>query len=94
MHVRFYVLIVASAFSFISSETKIDKTVFIDLTVVRPRHHGQQSTPKNDEGKREKRSVSVTEQSVVTDTINSLRSSVGASDMNYLVWYLKPIAAV
>ena len=57
-----------------------------DSIVVHRPPQEEQSTPRSDGGKRRKRFISSTDETNIINKINSLRSSVGASNMNYLVW--------
>jgi len=79
-------VVVVSVFTFTSATIEEDILDVMEPVVVHPRFHGEQSTPASSEGKRRKRSISSTDQTNIIDTINSLRSSVGASDMNYLTY--------
>ena len=85
MHSCFCMLVIVSVFISISSATDLNVFDVADSIVVHRPTQEEQSTPRSDGGKRRKRSISSTDETNIINKINSLRSSVGASNMNYLV---------
>lgn len=85
MYVCFCMLITVSVLTVMSSATEVNNLHVIKEVEVHLRIQGERSTPKSDEGNRRKRLISFFDEEEITDTINSLRASVGASNLNYLV---------
>src|SRR6218665_1131779 len=91
MHARFCMLAIVGVF--VSMSSAIDFLGFdvVNSIAVHPTPQEDQTTPKSDEGLRRKRwlsSLSSTDSTNIINKINSLRASVGASNMNYLVTLL------
>ena len=72
---------------FVSMSSAIDFLGFdaVNPIVIHPTPTEDQTTPMSDEGVRRKRWLSSTDRTKIINKINSLRGSVGASNMNYLV---------
>lgn len=88
MQACLYMMAFASVVISMSSATDFTGFDVVKSIAVHPTPEEEQTTPKSDEGLRRKRWISSTDSTKIIDKINSLRASVGASNMNYLVTYI------